>query len=233
MDWSVGMGRTMHVRVAVLVAVTIAVCLTSSIAGAQDFRENRVRDTSLLEAGRMELGLNLAGAISFGSVSPDGGESVSQTNVYVAPSLIGGYMVTDNIEVRLALGGQYIRQSQADTVANDNWALTGALQGLYQADLFLGLGLYGGLGIGGFWGQGSQALDDGTGLQVGLTNTGVLGQLLAGLLMQPGPHLLLRGGLRVDLLYGFESPQVVGVGVDSSFFTTQILFEVAIGWRLG
>lgn len=198
-----------------------------------DFRQQTVEDETLNRAGRIEVGLNVAGALSFGSVTPEGGEALSQTNIYVSPALVGGYMLTDNIELRLALGGQFVHQSAGDSAALTNLAFTGAVQGLYQRDLVLGLALYGGLGLGGFYGSRTEAAT-GTGLEQRFTSAGGLGQLLVGLLMMPGPRLVLRGGLRADFLFGGESPNSDAImALDRSFLTVQILFDVSIGMRFG
>ncbi len=223
--------------------VSLVVVALVSVAGAGDalaqqtrvtggqFRDHTVVDDTLDRAGRIELALNVAGAMSFGSVTPDGGTSQSQTNIYVTPSLVGGYMLTDNIELRLSLGAQYLGQSVGDQTSITNVAGVAALQGLYQRDLILGLAIYGGLGAGGFYG--SRTEDATMGLELRYTSVGGLGQLLLGLLMMPGPRLLLRGGLRADFLFGSDSPNVAGMGVSRSFFTAQILFEVALGLRFG
>jgi hypothetical protein len=199
-----------------------------------DFRQQTIEDDTLNRAGRIEVGLNVAGALSFGSVTPDGGEAQSQTNIYVSPALVGGYMLTDNIELRLALGGQFIHQSAGDAAALTNLAFTGAVQGLYQRDLVLGLAIYGGLGLGGFYGWRHEEAGGTMGLEERFTSAGGLGQLLVGLLMMPGPRLVLRGGLRADVLFGGESPNSeVTMALDRSFLTVQILFDVAIGMRFG
>lgn len=200
------------------------------------FRQQTVVDQTLNIKGRIELGLNLAGAMSFGSTTPEGGESVSQSNVYITPALIGGYMLTDNIELRLSLGAQLISQSVGDNTSLTNTGFVGAVQALYQKDLILGMALYAGVGGGGFFGSRTAQVDAGGAatLEERFSSSGGLGQVMLGLLMMPGPRLLLRGGLRADFLFGSESADnAASVVPDSSFVTTQILFDVGLGFRFG
>ena len=204
----------------------------TSVQGGQ-FRQQRVVDDTLNRKGRWELGLNVAGAMSFGSSTPDGGDSISQSNLYLTASAVVGYMLLDNFELRLAAGLQYVGQSVGDDASISSPGFVGALQALYQRDLVLGLAIYAGVGVGGFYG--SRTIEAGMGLERRFTTVGGVGQALLGLLMMPGPRLILRGGLRADFLFGSESPEddMGGTIPDSSFFTTQILFDVAIGLRFG
>jgi len=230
--------RLSRLATALLACGSIVVAAWPATAEAQrtrvtggQFRDQTVEDTTLNRKGRIELALDLAGAMSFGSSTPEGGDSVSQSNIYVTPSLVGGYMLTDNIEVRLSLGYQYLSRSLGEDSTLTNQAFVGAVQGLYQRDLILGLAIYGGLGAGGF--VGSRTVPAGM-LEERLSTSGGLGQVLFGLLMMPGPRLLLRGGLRADILFGSETPDnAMSMLPESSFFTTQILFEVAFGFRFG
>lgn len=204
----------------------------TSVQGGQ-FRQQRVVDDTLNRKGRWELGLNVAGAMSFGSSTPDGGESTSQSNLYLTASAVVGYMLLDNLELRLNLGLQYVGQSAGDDTSISSPGFVGTLQALYQRDLVLGLAIYAGIGAGGFYG--SRTVEAGGGLERRFTTVGGVGQALLGLLMMPGPRLILRGGIRADFLFGSESPEddMGGAIPDTSFFTTQVLFDVAIGLRFG
>lgn len=228
------------VRFVIPCLVALAVVASAAPATAQtyvtggQFRQQTVVDQTLNVKGRVELGLNVAGAMSFGSSTPDGGESVSQSNIYVTPALIGGYMITNNIELRLSVGAQLINQSVGDTTSFTNTGFVGALQALYQKDLILGMAIYAGLGGGGFIGSRTAEAGGAGGLEERFSSSGGLGQLMLGLLMMPGPRLLLRGGLRADFLFGSESSDDPASPLpDTSFVTTQILFDVAIGFRFG
>ena len=64
-----------------------------------------------------------------------------------------------------------------------------------------------GLGVGGFYS--TRSADAGGGLDVRLTGAGFHGQVPFGLLVQPGASLFLRGGIRLDFLYGSESPSAI------------------------
>lgn len=225
----------MIARISIL---AIALCTLSTHAFAQrtnvrsnGFRNVDVVDDTLNRKGRFELSLNVAGALSFGSSTPEGGESVGSTNIYLTASAVLGYMLLDNLELRLAAGMQYLGDSSGDN-SDNRPGFVGAVQALYQRDLILGLALYAGLGAGGFYG--SRTVPAGASLEERLTSTGFLGQVLAGVLVMPGPRLLLRGGVRGDFLIGSESSNAEGSSRPSaSFFTTQIVFDVTIGLRFG
>ncbi len=218
-------------------ALLALVALMPSLVHAQtsvrggSFRRQVVEDDTLNRQGRWELALNFAGAMSFGSTTPDGGESTSQSNLYVTGSLVAGYMVLDNLELRLSAGAQYIAQSFGEDASISNPGFVGALQALYQKDLVLGLAIYAGLGAGGFYGSRTEEIAGG--LERRFINTGGLGQALLGLLVMPGPRLILRGGIRADFLFGSDSPEddMGGAIPNSSFFTAQILFDVTLGLR--
>lgn len=225
------MNRTLTVAVllTLLAAPTMAEAQTR-VTGGQ-FRQHTLVDDTLNRRGRIELGFSLAGAVSFSSVTPEDGDPVSQTNAYLAPSLIGGYMVTDNIEVRLSLGTQWIRSSVNEELSQDAISGVVAVQGLYQHDFILGLAGYAGVGLGGYYG--TRSVPIGTdGLNASYANYGGLGQLLVGLVAMPGPRLLLRGGLRLDFLIGAETPQSEVIeNTSSTAFNVHALAELAIGWR--
>jgi hypothetical protein len=207
-----------------------AIAQTTTVSGGQ-FRNRQVVDQSLLHRGRMEIALSLAGAMSFGSVTPEGGTTSSQSSIYVTPAVVGGYMLTDNIELRLSLGAQLVSQTVNDQKVQSTTSFVGALQGLYQRDLVLGLAWYAGVGAGGFYGNRDVLASAMTRLRY--TNVGGLGQVLLGLLMQPGPTVLLRGGVRADFLFGSDSPEDAMLAAKTSFFNTQIVFELSLGWRFG
>ncbi|MEM7603802.1 MAG: hypothetical protein AAF411_00490 [Myxococcota bacterium] len=196
------------------------------------FRDQTIVDDTLNRRGRIELGANLAGALSFGSSTPEGGDSVSQSNLYVTGSLFGGYMILDNLELRLNVGMQFLGRTVGDDSITAP-SFVGAVQALYQRDLILGLGIYAGVGGGGFYGSRTQEVTGG--LEQRFTSFGGLAQVLLGLMVMPGPRLVLRGGLRADFLIGSESAdEAAGIaGSESSFFTTQVLFDVSFGVRFG
>ena len=195
------------------------------------FRDQRVVDDTLNRRGRFELGLNVAGAMSFGSTTPDEGETTSQSNVYLTGSLVAGYMVHDAIELRLAAGLQYVGRSVGEDTSLSSPGFVGSLQALYQRDLVLGLAIYAGVGGGAFYGTRTE--EAGGGLERRFTSTGGLAQALLGLLVMPGPRLILRGGLRADVLIGSETPDEPAGAPGASFLTTQILFDVSLGIRFG
>ena len=215
------------VLVSMLIAWPATTSAQTSVRGGQ-FRRQQIDDDTLNRAGRLEFGVNLAGGMSFGTATV-GDRTESLRNIYVAPGLVAGYMATDNFEVRLLLGGQVTNQTVGDTTLNDTWAFNGVLQGLYQRDLILGLAWYAGIGVGGFYG--SRFKPDQAGIERRHTNLGGVGQLLGGLLLQPGPRLILRGGVRADFLFGSES-LADGSAESTGFFTSQIYFDLGIGVRI-
>ena len=222
-----------------------ALCGSAGSASAQtrvsggQFRQHTVVDDTLLRKGRMELALSLAAMYSSNTVSISGtDESSTQKNTYVNPALIVGYMVTDAIEVRLSLGGQYLGSSISNGELSQS-ALSGvaAVQGLYQRDFVNGLAGYAGVGAGGYYGYRNVPSPDNASLNLRFNHVGGLGQALVGLMMQPSARLLLRGGMRLDMLFGSESPadddlaSTMGVGDSHSTFNVQVLAELSIGWR--
>lgn len=227
-------------RVAAMCAGLI-LWLFAAGAGAQQrvtggqFRQHTVVDDTLLRRGRMEISLNFAGAYSSATVTTEAGDSISQKNSYFNPALIGGYMLTDNIELRVSLGLQYVGSSIGDGEFSQQ-TISGVLtlQGLYQREFVLGLAGYGGLGAGGYYGWRNVPAPSNPTLNARFNNVGGVGQALVGLLMQPGARLMLRGGMRLDLLFGSESPADESLGLESqSTFNIQVLAELNIGWRFG
>lgn len=89
---------------------------------------------------------------------------------------------------------------------------------------------YVGLGAGGFYSTRSEPA--GGGLNVRVTAGGFHGQLPFGLLVQPGASLFLRGGIRLDLLAGKESPEAAVAGVNGgTFFNFLMNAELSVGFR--
>lgn len=218
--------------VALLGSAATAEAQQTRVSGGQ-FRQHTVEDTTLNQQGRIELGVNLAGAMSFGSVSVEGGEDHSQKSLYMAPSLVGGYMLLDNVELRLTVGATFLNTEIDGVTTQDSLIYPLSVQGLYQKDFILGLAGYAGVGLGGFYG-GREVPGGAAGTSLSYTQYGGLAQVLLGLMAMPGPRLLLRGGLRVDTFFGSENPDFNDPPAnDRSFFNVQVLFEAAIGIRLG
>jgi hypothetical protein len=195
------------------------------------FRQAQVVDDTLLRAGRVELGVALAGMWNHSSVTPTGMATVSQNTIYAAPGIVGGYMVLDWLEVRGLLEFQYVGTSIDGRATQDTLAGAAAVQGLAQMDFGLGIGGYGGLGLGGYFGHRNDPSPT-PGVSYGFTSYGGLGQVLVGLLVQPGAHLMMRGGLRLDLLFGSESPDNGTLGLTGRFaFNANLMAELTIAWR--
>src|SRR5262245_48185477 len=88
----------------------VALAQLTQYSGGQ-FRQSEVVDGTLLRAGRIEVGVALAGMWNHSSVTPQGGSTISQNTIYAAPGLVGGYMVLDWLEVRGLLEFQYVGTS--------------------------------------------------------------------------------------------------------------------------
>ncbi|MEM9190809.1 MAG: hypothetical protein AAGF12_16615 [Myxococcota bacterium] len=204
------------------------------VVGGQ-FRQQTVVDDTLLRQGRFELALNFAGAYSQNTISQESGESSTQKNTYANPALIVGYMLTDHIELRLSLGLQYLASSVNDgDTSQTTFAGVAAVQGLYQRDFVLGLAGYAGIGLGGYYGFRNVPSETMVGFNEERTQLGGLAQLLLGLMVQPSARLLLRGGFRLDLLFGTDRPSDdTSMMESSSAFNIQVLAEFSIGWRFG
>ncbi|HJL17907.1 MAG TPA: hypothetical protein RMH99_19740 [Sandaracinaceae bacterium LLY-WYZ-13_1] len=218
-----------------LAASTLAM---ASAANAQvtrvrggDFRRHEVRDDTLLRQGRMEAGFSLAGSWATSHVTRADGTTDQQHSVYAIPSVVGGYMVLDWLEVRATLGLQYVGSGIGGDASQDHFSGVLTVQGLAQADFGLGVGGYLGLGLGGYYGWRNQPTEM-AGVRYGFQHAGGVGQVLAGLLVQPGASLMFRGGLRLDLLYGAEWPSNDALGLEgSSAFNAHLMAELSIGWR--
>ena len=221
-------------------ALGVAVLCALPAPAAAGFRERGTGDESLLRAGRMEVGISMAGSWSRSTVTPEAGEkkSTTSTSAYLVPGLVVGYMVTDWLEARVTGGIQSLSSKVevegVDEPTADQSSTSGvfALQALAQKDFGLGMAGYVGLGAGGYVGSRSKKHPTEPAATVDWSATGGLGQLLLGFMVQPGPHLLLRGGFRVDLLLGSESPPDELEGESSaSVSNAQALAELQIGWR--
>ncbi|MBZ0117704.1 MAG: hypothetical protein K8H88_11950 [Sandaracinaceae bacterium] len=195
------------------------------------FREREVVDDSLLRQGRMEAGLSLAGSWSMNSVRLDTGETQSQHSLYAVPSLVGGYMVLDWLELRATLGLQYIGSGIGGGREQNNFAGVLTVQALAQVDFGLGVGGYAGLGLGGYYGWRSQPTAT-PGVKAAFGSAGGIGQVLVGLLVQPGASLMFRGGLRLDALLGAEWPDNPGLGLTGAdTFNAVVVAELTVSWR--
>ncbi|MCA9609060.1 MAG: hypothetical protein KC619_25840 [Myxococcales bacterium] len=202
---------------------------TTRVRGGE-FRQREVRDDTLLRQGRMEAGFSLAGSWIMSSVRR-GTETVSQHTVYAVPALVGGYMVLDWLEVRATLGLQYVGTGVGEETGQNDFSGVLTIQALAQADFGLGVGGYAGLGLGGYYGFRNQPSGM-PGVAYRFDHAGGVGQVLAGLLVQPGASLMFRGGVRLDLLYGSEWPASDTLGLESSNpFNASVVAELSIAWR--
>lgn len=217
------------------VAVVCLTLLLPSLASAQtrvsgsDFRTREIRDETLLQAGRVSVFLSATGGWAYGSTSVEGGPERTSNTVFSLPSLGGGYMITDNLEVRLVINGIFVFAGIDSARTQETYGVGGAVQGLYNIELAQGMALYAGIGAGGFYS--SRTDPTGAGL-VRFTGGGFQGQLPVGLLLQPGASLFVRGGLRLDILVGSESPEgATGPVTSTTFLNVFTNAELAVGFR--
>jgi hypothetical protein len=194
------------------------------------FRDNVIVDDTLLRQGRIEIGIGSAGMWTRDSgESSDGDVSASGSTFYANPSASFGYMALDALQGRLNLGYLSVSTTNNDVNLQNLGAFLGTLQAIYHVNLRLGTALYVGAGGGYFVGSTSRP---GAGENVTISNptSGFAGQGLAGLLLQPGPMFLVRGGLRFDALLGSESSTSDEMP-DISTTNLKIMGEFAIGLR--
>lgn len=195
-----------------------------------DFRTRTVRDETLLQSGRFSLFVGATGGWAFGSVMPDNADSRSQNTVFSIPSLGAGYMITDALQVRLSVNGLFIYAGIDGARSQETYGVGATVQGIYHVPIVHGMALYVGVGAGGFYSYRTEPA--GAGLSVALSGGGFQAQLPFGLLIQPGSSLFLRGGIRLDFLYGVESPSTAMAGVaGGSFINLLTNAELSVGFR--
>lgn len=215
-----------------LAALGFALALGASTAEAQYGQTYVVRDETLNRAGRGEFSINLPGAILYSTVTPDGGMSSDQFQAYLVPALVGGFMVTDFLELRLSAGMQWLRTEIGGSATQQTLGFQGALQALFQGDFMQGLGGYAGVGLGGM--VGNREVGIGAGASIDYIQYGGLAQVLLGVMLMPGPIFMMRGGFRLDLLFGREEAQTSLPGfINADFFNVLGAFELSAGWRFG
>lgn len=216
-------------------ACLVMLC-TSSVAMAQTrvqdsgFRENRIVDDTLLKKGRFEIGLQSAGMWSSdrGS-SADGAVEASASTLYLNPAAAAGYMILNNLQGRLALGWLSVSSTNNDVSVQNFGGFLGTLGATYHIPFRLGTAMYLGAGGGYFIGSTSRP---GFSPSSTISNptSGFAGQGSVGLLLQPGPMFLLRGGLRFDALIGSESSTESAMP-DIDFTNLKMMGEFALGLR--
>ncbi len=214
-----------------LLLLAAAPAAAQTRVSGSDFRTRTINDETLLRAGRFSLFVSATGGWAYGSTSPDVGGGRSQNTVFSLPSIGGGWMITDAFQVRLAVNGIFLFAGIDGAQSQETYGVGATVQGLYHLAIVHGMAFYVGVGAGGYYSYRTEPV--GGGLNVAVTGGGFHGQLPFGLLVQPGASLFLRGGLRLDFLYGVESPSSPGAGVSGgsnlNFLTNA---ELSVGFRL-
>jgi hypothetical protein len=216
-----------------LLALSSSAYAQTRVSG-NDFRTREVRDETLLNKGRFSLFLSATGGWAYGLATPDGAiEGGSQNTIFSLPSIGAGYMLTDALQMRLSINGIFVYSEVGGIQTQGTYGFGGTIQALYHIAIVHGMALYLGVGAGGYYSSRSQLVPMSGGLTNTLSGYGFHGQLPLGLLVQPGSSLFLRGGIRLDMLAGSESPAVEGMGAIGgstlNFFSNA---ELALGFRI-
>lgn len=198
-----------------------------------EFRDEVIRDNSLLEAGRMEAAVQFGGIFTADRATPDGQKTSNFGTLYLNPDVAFGYMVSDRVQVRGNFGYVKLQSKNDGDLLQDTNAAQLRVQGLYHIPLRYGTAFYGGIGLGSFLGTTSRPVDEEgvEGAEYNNSTKGLVGQGLVGLLVQPGPSLTLRGGVRFDGIAAWETPED-GTGQQPiSAQNFKVLGDFAVGLR--
>ncbi|MCB9595849.1 MAG: hypothetical protein H6719_24220 [Sandaracinaceae bacterium] len=215
-----------------LASLALAVTLGAGHAQAQYGGSYTVRDETLNIAGRGEFSINLPGSLAYNQITPDGGMRQDQFQLYFVPALVGGVMVTDFLELRLQAGLQWLRTETGGVASQQTVAFQGAIQALFQTDFMTGMGGYAGVGLGGI--VGNREAGVGAGASIDYIQYGGVAQVLLGVMLMPGPIFMMRGGFRLDILFGREEAQTTLPGfINADFLNVLGAFELSAGWRFG
>jgi hypothetical protein len=217
---------------ALFVAAAPAVSHAQAYNGTNgEFRQTEIRDDTLLRRRRVEIGVNVAGVFTLNRARASDGTMQSQMTFYLNPGAYFGYMVTDRIQLRLLGSYLGIMTSNDGDAGQNSHSFLGGLQAFYHYPLPLGFAFYGGIGALGYYGGTRRTILMGT--RISNRTYGGGGQVMFGLLIQPGRALTMRAGLRFDALFGAERPNDPSVGgPDQSTQNYQAMLEAAISFRL-
>lgn len=227
--------RTLPAGLLAAAAALLTLSLAPAAARAQTyysgggFRRVNVEDDTLLRRGRFEAGLNLAGMFTHSAARAADGTSVTQQTLSMNPGLYGGYMVLDRLELRAVASYLGIITSTGEQTTQNTHSGQLAVQGLYHVPIFGAYALYGGLGVAGFYGITSRQASPTTYAHNATYGGG--GQVLAGLLMQPGARLNFRIGIRFDALFGVERAADPSMFMNQTTQNYQAQAEFAISFR--
>lgn len=219
----------------------VCVCVVGvglSLAPAQVEAQSR---GSVLGQGRFEIGVNAAGVLSKSTITSEEGEEVSLRSSYFNPNVFFGYTVIPRLQLKLLAGYQSIGTESGGTTLQDSNALSVVLQSAYYIPVEREFSLYGGVGLGGYFGSTKRpfTIPDENGVElevVGDNSTnGFIFQAMLGALVEPNDKLTLRAGVRFDTLRGTETPEEENVDRLPELTATnlQVLIEFSIGFRFG
>lgn len=221
---------TIGLAVLVVAAAVPATAAAQTRVRNTGFRDNVVVDDTLLQAGRFEVGIQSAGMwTSDSGETADGDTAVTGSSFYMNPAASFGYMILNNLQGRINLGYLMVSTSNNDLVLQDLGAFLGTVQALYHIPFRLGTALYLGAGGGYFTGTTERPGVEENSV-IGNSTSGFAGQGSIGLLLQPGPMFLVRGGVRFDALLGSETSSVDEMP-DISTTNLKLMGEFAIGLR--
>lgn len=157
----------------------------------------------LLRRGKLELGASAGISYWASRSTSDNGDLFRVSRAYVNPNVVFGGMLSDRVQLRLAVGYQYTNARFREEFTDYNHAATESLQVLWYAPMPLHMAFFVGGGLGGFQGGSYRpaGVDD---LYQWIPTVGIVGQGYLGLLAQPGSGIVLRGNLRAELGAGWD-----------------------------
>jgi len=166
-----------------------------------------VEPDPLLEQGSFEIGGDLALLWSVDTNVPEDDDRVTNRSYYGDIGAHVGYMFQDKLEGRLHAGWLRIDSGIRQDTLQRTDALVLAFQMMFYGPIDDQLALFVGPGVGGYLGQTNRDVEvGGESLDAQNATNGLLGQLLTGVLIELGPYVAIRTGLRLDGLVGRELP---------------------------
>ncbi|MGM0557594.1 MAG: hypothetical protein ACQEVA_14520 [Myxococcota bacterium] len=212
-----------------IVALVSAPAWAASDVEDTGFRDTTIKDDTLLEQGRFEVMVQSAGLLSRDSSDTVDGSTETFTSLYMNPEGAIGYMLLDELQLRVSLGWLRISTATSETSLQDFNAGQGTLQALYHIELPYGTAIYTGAGAGFFYGATARP-GPAENTTVSNATSGFAAQGLVGLLLQPGPRVILRTGLRVDGLFSSETlDDATGDSISST--NVKMMGQFGVGFR--
>lgn len=158
---------------------------------------------TVLSQGRFEFGVSLAFLWSLDSSVPDSGGRAATSSLFADSGAFVGYMLTDIIQLRFQGGWTHVTfANESQTIQRTN-AASMVFQGLFHWKVGEIIALYGGPGLGAYFGQTVRQIN---GLKAENPTNGFVGQAFAGTLIELSDVVAVRSGVKLDFLAGVETP---------------------------